>query len=78
MSSDFARYPVTIYNKAVRYIISYIVPFAFTSFYPASYFLRGGNALYCIGGTVAISMIFMVISVWIWNRGISAYESAGS
>lgn len=78
MSSDFARYPVTIYNKAVKYIISYIIPFAFTSFYPASYFLRGGNVLYCIGGTVIISIVFMIIGVCIWNSGISAYESAGS
>lgn len=78
MSSDFARYPVTIYNKAIRFVISYILPFAFTSYYPASYFLRGGNPLYCIGGTVVIAVIFLVISVGIWNRGIAAYESAGS
>ena len=78
MSSDFARYPVTIYNKAVRFIISYIIPFAFTSYYPASYFLRGNSPLYCIGGTVVISLVMMVISVMIWIRGIKAYESAGS
>lgn len=78
MSSDFARYPATIYSKGVRFIISYVIPFAFTSYYPASYFLRGGNPLYCIGGTVVISVVFMVISVIIWNRGIVAYESAGS
>lgn len=78
MSSDFARYPVTIYSKAVRFVISYIVPFAFTSYYPASYFLRGNNPFYCIGGTVIISIVFLIGSIMIWNRGIVAYESAGS
>ncbi len=78
MSSDFARYPITIYNKTIKYIISYVVPFAFTSYYPASYFLRGNDPVYCIGGVVIISMVMMVVSVLIWNRGIRAYESAGS
>ena len=78
MSSDFARYPATIYSKGIRFVISYVIPFAFTSYYPASYFLRGGNPLYCIGGTVVISGVFMLVSILIWNRGIIAYESAGS
>lgn len=78
MSSDFARYPITIYNKGVRFIISYVIPFAFTSFYPAAYLLRGGNGILCAGKTMLISTVIFGISIIIWNRGISAYESAGS
>ncbi len=78
MSSDFARYPITIYNKGVRFIISYVIPFAFTSYYPAAYLLRGGNGFVCAGKTILISSIVFCISLLIWNRGISAYESAGS
>lgn len=78
MSSDFARYPVTIYNNIIKVIITYIIPFAFTSFYPASYFLRGGKVWYQIGGTVLMGAIFLSISLVIWNKGLSAYESAGS
>lgn len=78
MSSDFARYPVTIYNDVVKNIITYIIPFAFTAYYPASYILRGNDPVFCIGGTVLISSVLLVLSVWIWNRGIAAYESAGS
>ncbi len=78
MTNDFSKYPTTIYNKFVRTFITYIVPFAFTAFYPASYFLTGENPLFCIGGTVVASTVLFVISVCIWNRGIKAYESAGS
>lgn len=78
MTNDFSKYPATIYNKAVQTIITYVIPFAFTAFYPASYFLSKGNALFCIGGTVVASIVLFVISVCIWNRGIKAYESAGS
>ncbi len=78
MINDFSKYPTTIYNKFVRTFITYIVPFAFTAFYPASYFLTGDNILFCIGGTVVASVLLLSISVCIWNAGIKAYESAGS
>lgn len=78
MTNDFSKYPTTIYNKFVQTFITYIVPFAFTAFYPASYFLTGENPLFCIGGTVVAAVVLFVVSVFIWNRGIRAYESAGS
>lgn len=78
MTNDFAKYPTTIYNSFVRTFITYIVPFAFTAFYPASFFLTWENPLFCIGGTVVASVVLFVISICIWNKGIKAYESAGS
>lgn len=78
MTNDFSKYPTTIYNKVVRTLITYVIPFAFTAYYPASYFLGEGDALFCIGGTVIAAVVLMFISVCIWNRGIKAYESAGS
>ncbi|MCI6823878.1 MAG: ABC-2 family transporter protein [Ruminococcus bromii] len=78
MVNDFAKYPATIYNNAVKWIITYVIPFAFTSYYPAKYILTGDNPLYNIGLSVVISIVLMVIGIIIWNKGIGAYESAGS
>lgn len=78
MTNDFSKYPVTIYNKAVQTIITYVIPFAFTAYFPASYFLTGENPLFCIGGTVIAGTVLFCIAVFIWNRGLRAYESAGS
>lgn len=78
MTSDFAKYPVTIYSGAVRNIVTYIIPFAFTAYYPAAYLLRGGEPLFCIGGVVVAGLLVMTIGVLMWNRGLAAYESAGS
>ncbi|MEE0858538.1 MAG: ABC-2 family transporter protein [Acutalibacteraceae bacterium] len=78
MVNDFAKYPTTIYNDVIRTVITYIIPFAFTAFYPASYFLTGENPLFNIGLTVVMSSVLMAISVFVWNKGVSAYESAGS
>ncbi len=78
MINDFAKYPTTIYNRLVRTVITYIVPFAFTAFFPASYFITGGNPWFNIGGTVLMSAVLMVLGIFVWNKGVSAYESAGS
>lgn len=78
MTNDFSKYPVTIYNKAVQTLITYVIPFAFTAYFPASYFLTGENPLFNIGGTVVAGTLLFVLAIFIWNRGIRAYESAGS
>lgn len=78
MVNEFAKYPTTIYNKVVASIITYIIPFAFTAFFPASYFLGFGNALFNIGGTVVMSAALMALGIFVWNKGVNAYESAGS
>lgn len=76
--NDFAKYPVTIYNHTIRSIITYIIPFAFTAFYPAYYILTGDNPLFNIGMAVLLSSALMFLGVLVWHKGIKAYESAGS
>lgn len=76
--NEFAKYPTTIYSNVVKVIVTFIIPFAFTGYYPSLYFLTGENPLFNIGGTVLISLVFFGIALLIWNRGIKAYESAGS
>lgn len=78
MVNDFAKYPVSIYNNLVKTVITYIIPFAFTAFYPAYYILTGENPLFNIGMTVLLSAVLMAAGICIWNKGIKAYESAGS
>lgn len=78
MVNDFVKYPIDIYNNVVRSVVTYIIPFAFTSYFPALYFLTGENPLFNIGMTVLVSIVVMAIGIFIWNRGIGAYESAGS
>lgn len=78
MINDFAKYPTSIYNQIIRWIISFIVPFAFTAFYPANYFLTGNNPVFNIGGVIISSIILLTIALFVWEKGVKAYESAGS
>lgn len=78
MVNDFAKYPITIYNNFIKTVITYIIPFAFTTFYPATYVLTGENPLYNIVLTIVISITIMIMGYFIWNKGIKFYESTGS
>ena len=78
MTNDFVKYPIDIYNNVVRSLITYIIPFAFTSYFPSLYFMTGENPLFNIGMTILVSVIVMTIGIVIWNIGINRYESAGS
>ena len=77
MLNDFAKYPVTIYNFAIKLILTYLVPFALTIYYPASYLIKGDN-LWNLMKVFIISTLFLVVAIKIWNVGVSKYESAGS
>ena len=78
MTNDFSKYPVSIYNKFVQTVITYVIPFAFTAYFPASYFLTGNNPWFCVGGTVIAGTVLFALALFIWHKGLSAYESAGS
>lgn len=82
--ANFAKYPTEIYAKGIRFIITWIIPFAFVAYLPASYFLgvegtlgAGGN-----GGVIAmeciIAAVFWVVAYALFRKGTSIYESAGN
>ena len=76
--SDFAKYPATVYNRLVQNVITYIIPFALTSYYPALFILKGENPLFNLGMPVLAAGVLMGAGIAVWHRGIRAYESAGS
>lgn len=76
--SDFAKYPMGIYPNAIKGILTFIIPFAFTGYYPGAYFLGKGSLFTGIILTFLVAVIGMCIAYMIWLKGISKYESSGS
>lgn len=76
-TNQFALYPLTIYHKYIRVIITLILPYAFASFYPANYFLhKGYEHLSLLSPIVAV--ILWIIALKVWSFGIKHYASTGS
>lgn len=76
--SGFAKYPVTIYPTPVKSILTFIIPFAFTGFYPGSYFLGKESAWMGVWMVLIIAIIMMSIAYQIWLQGMKVYESSGN
>ncbi len=76
--TDFAKYPISIFPKAMQFLIMFIIPFAFTGYIPASYFMGTGTLFMTIGLQIIIASVFWVVAYKFFNYGLLVYESAGN
>lgn len=76
--SDFVKYPLGIYNKPIRFTLSYVIPFGFTAFIPASYFLQAGTLQHTIMTEIIVAIISFLIAYQYFCFGCNKYESAGN
>lgn len=74
----FSRYPLSIYSLPVRVFLTFVLPFAWVAFYPATWFI-GGQALPGVALlTVPVGCLVFGGAVWLWHRGAANYTSTGS
>lgn len=78
--ANFAKYPTSIYHKGIRFVITWVIPFAFVAYLPASYFLgvAGSWGQTVIAVECGIALAFWCVSYWLFQRGLRIYESAGN
>lgn len=76
--SEFAKYPTHIYTGAIRFVITWVIPFAFVAYLPASYFLGVRSNAGIIGMECAIALLLWMVAYGVFRKGISRYESAGN
>ena len=74
---QFALYPIQLYNVAIKIFITFILPYAFVSFYPASFFLGKES------GNIALFTPLVVFIIWFvviksWEIALKKYSSTGS
>lgn len=75
--ADFAKYPTGIYHKGIQFMITWVIPFAFVAYLPASVFLGKGN-IWIIGIECMIALVFWCVAYGVFNCGLKCYESAGN
>ena len=75
--TDYAKYPVTIYQGAFRILFTFIIPIAFVAYYPSYIFLRPGFPI-----LTCISPLFGIFCFWVsykvWMLGASRYAGTGN
>ena len=74
---EFAKYPLSIYHRGIQFLLTWIVPYGFASFYPASYLLgRNVGPLAWLGPVVAA--LLLGVSYRVWQFGLRYYSGTGS
>jgi len=76
--SEYRRYPYSIYSTAIQIVLVTLIPIAFASFFPATYFLgREGWRTWQLASIAAGPVLFL-FSYRFWKIGLSNYSSTGS
>jgi ABC-2 type transport system permease protein len=76
--SDFARYPMGIYHTFVRGLLTWVIPYAFTAFYPATLFLNKNEWIVFAWMTPVVAIVLALIAYRFWLFGLRAYSGTGS
>ena len=76
--ADFAKYPTEIYHRAIRFVITWIIPFAFVAYLPASFFLKAEVSPGIIGIECIMAVVLFSIAYVVFTIGTRRYESAGN
>lgn len=76
--SQFARYPLEIFNRFIRVILTFIIPFSVVIYMPIRALLFNENLLLVSGYVILVSLAMLGLYLFVWHRGLRKYESAGS
>ncbi len=74
----FGRYPITIYNNFIQFLLSWVIPFAFASFYPTIRFLGRSEFLREFYMVPLVACAVAALALVTWNKGVQQYKSTGS
>lgn len=80
--SHFVDYPISIFNKTIQIILTFVLPYAFINFFPAQMILEKDDFLmfhpvFQYLSPIVAAFIFM-LAYRLWKFGINHYESTGS
>ncbi len=73
---DAARWPVTVFRGALRFIFTFILPLAVMTTYPAQALL-GRLTSTELWGALALACTFTLVARFTWRQSIAHYSSAG-
>lgn len=74
---EAGRFPISVYGTWIRVFLTFVVPIAFITTFPASALIGKLGPVEVVSGMV-LAAIFFVFSSRFWNFAIRSYSSASS
>ena len=76
-SKQLGQYPMNIYNKFIRIVFTIIIPLSIVNYFPMLYLTNKSTNILLVFCPL-ITIIYLTISILIFNIGIKHYTSTGS
>lgn len=76
--AEFAKFPLTLYDRLVQGVLTWVVPFACVSYYPGLVLLQRPEAqpwMVVVAPLAAGGMI--IIAAIVWRQGLARYQGTG-
>jgi ABC-2 type transport system permease protein len=78
----FLTFPISIYEKWIQIILTFILPYAFINYYPSCYLLDKSIVLFHpilkFGTPIVGVLCFFLAYFLVWKNGLKNYKSTGS
>jgi len=75
---EFTKFPLSIYDRLIQVLITWVVPFAFVSYYPGTTLLGKQDANPWLGYIVPLAgPVVAIVSNLIWHYGLRRYQGTG-
>lgn len=75
---DFAKFPIDIYNAAIRVIVTLILPYAFLSYFPALVLLDRDSEWKWLGFCTPVAALWvLLVTKWVWGKALNRYQGVG-
>lgn len=83
LEQDFTRYPISIYTRGVRIFLTFVFPFAFMNYFPATFLLHKTDGALALAPQVglltpAVGVAWFALAYAFWRLGLNRYEGTGS
>mgnify|MGYP005811801435 FL=1 len=78
--TNFIDYPLSIYNRAIQILLTFILPYAFINYYPCQFFLQKQELFHPVFQfiTPIVGIFLFFLSYQFWKKGLDAYQGTGS
>ncbi len=76
-TNEFAQYPLTFYHRSIGMVLTWLIPYGFASYYPASYLL-GHEIGWMAWLAPVVALVCITIAYKVWLLGLRNYGSTGS
>jgi ABC-2 type transport system permease protein len=75
---EFAKYPLSIYPRAIGLLLTWAIPFGFASYFPAARLMGIESPSWQAYGAPVVAGVVLAIALQVWRFGLRHYGSTGT